>query len=106
LSHEEQTSLQQQNMMVGISFPSQASKHTGHRVDPIQCSGSGAAKVVAVAAAAAAFARATSSRPRAGPSTTGGVAFGGGVGASPRAAASFTRRLQVALWPRSFQSTV
>ena len=92
--------------MIGNAFTSQASKQTGHRGDPYQCSGSGAGAGAAVAAAAAAFARATSSRPRAGPSTTGGGAFGGGVDASPRAFASFTRRLQVALWFLSFQSTV
>ena len=91
--------------MIIVPFTSQSSKQTGHRVDPIQCSGSGAGAVVAVATAAAAFARATSSRPRAGPATTGGAAFSGSVGASPRAAASFTRRLHVALWSRAFQST-
>ena len=89
--------LQQQTMIVRISFASQSSKHTGHRVDPLQCSGSGAGAVAAVGAAAVAFARAMSSRPRAGPSTRGGDVFGGGVGASPRAAASFTRRIQVTL---------
>ena len=92
--------------MIIVPFTSQSSKQTGHRIDPNGWSGSAAGASVAVAAAAAAFARVTSSRPRAGPATTGGAAFGGGVGASPRAAASFTRRLQVALWPRSFQSTV
>jgi len=110
--------LQQQTRITESLFTSQSSKHTGHRGVPLQCSGSGAGAVAAVAAAAAALARATSARPRAGPSTTGGVAFGlgdgGGVAASsrvapPAAAASafsLTRRLQVFLWPRFFQSSV
>ncbi len=77
--------MQQQGKPPGISFTSQSSKHTGHRGVPFQCSGSGTGAVVEVATAAAALARATSARPRAGPSTTGGAAFGlsdgGGVGA-------------------------
>ena len=110
--------LQQQSNMVGGTFMSQSSKHNGHRAVPIQCSGSGAGAVVAVAAAAAAaLARATSARPRLGPSTTGGGAFclgDGGVDGSSRDvpplaatwAFALTRRLHSFLWPRSFQSTV
>ena len=94
--------------MASGTFTSQSSRQMGQRGDPFQWSAAGAGGAGAVAVAAAALARAMSPCPRAGPATTDGAALslGGGVGAPSHAGGALARRLQVALWPRSFQSTV